>query len=122
MASLIKNNDLNQVLVKTSTGQLLILSVDPDLTKLNLSESIPGADWLHPGELRNKFLKDLKQGFRGEGLPLERVILDLHSGRLLGRIGVYPMDSAAIVILLLTFTGLGIWISRAKRQARSSTV
>lgn len=28
----------------------------------------------------------------------------------------------AILMLLLTFTGLGIWISRAKRRTRSSTV
>jgi len=120
MASLIKNNDLNQVLVKTSTGQLL--SVDPDFTKLYLSKSIPEADWLHPGELQNKIPQDLKQGFRGKGLPLERVILDLHSDRLLGRIGVYLMVGAAILMLLLTFTGLGIWISRVKRRARSRTV
>ena len=110
----------NQVLVKTSAGQLL--GVDPDFTELNLLESIPEVDWLHPGELPNNILQDLKQGFRGEGLPLERVILDLHSGRLLGRIGVYLMDSAAILMLLLTFTGLGIWISRVKRRARSRTV
>lgn len=120
MASLIKNNDVNHVLVKTFTGQLL--SVDSNCTKLYLSESIPEAAWLHPRELQNKILQDLKQGFRGEGLPLERVILDLHSGRLLSRIGVYLMDGAAILILLLTFTGLGIWISRVKRRARSRTV
>ena len=108
----------NQVLVKISTGQQL--GVDPDFTELSLLETVLEVNWLHPGELPDNILRDLKQGFRGEGLPLERVILDLHSGRLLGFLGVYLMDSAAILMLLLTFTGLGIWILRVKRRGERS--
>jgi len=107
----------NQVLVKTVSEQQF--NVDPDFTELNLIESISKVDWLSPRELPDNILQDLKQGFRGAGLPLERVILDLHSGRLLGLIGVYLMDSAAILMLLLTFTGLGIWVSRVMRRGRS---
>ena len=43
--------------------------------------------------------------FRGEGLPLGRVIADLHSGRILGSFGSLFMDGAALALLLLTATG-----------------
>ena len=37
--------------------------------------------------------------YRGEGLPWERVILDLHSGRILGAWGPWLMDAAAVSLL-----------------------
>lgn len=50
-------------------------------------------------------------------LPLERIMLDLHSGRLLGAYGPYFMDMAAVLLLILSFSG--IWIQwRSWRQKR----
>lgn len=50
-------------------------------------------------------------------LPLERIVLDLHSGRLLGRFGPYLMDGAAIILLVLSLSG--VWIQwRNWRQKR----
>ncbi len=42
----------------------------------------------------------------GGGLPLERVVLDLHSGRLFGWLGPYVMDAAALGLLIVAITGL----------------
>ena len=41
-------------------------------------------------------------------LPLERMVLDLHSGRLFGRYGPWLMDTAALVLLMLSLSGA--WI------------
>lgn len=50
-------------------------------------------------------------------LPLERILLDLHSGRLLGHYGPYLMDIAAVFLLMLSLSG--IWIQwRSWRQKR----
>lgn len=50
-------------------------------------------------------------------LPLERILLDLHSGRLLGTYGPYFMDIAALFLLILSLSG--IWIQwRSWRQKR----
>lgn len=50
-------------------------------------------------------------------LPLERILLDLHSGRLLGRYGPLLMDGAALILLVLSFSGL--WIQwRSWQQKR----
>jgi uncharacterized iron-regulated membrane protein len=56
----------------------------------------------------------LQRSYRGIGLSAERVMLDLHSGRILGRAGVYLVDAAAIVFLLLAVSGTWLW---ARRQA-----
>jgi len=57
-------------------------------------------------------------GWRGQGLPVERVLLDLHSGRIFGAFGVWLMDGAALLLLSLTLTGLATWFGRRQRQKR----
>jgi hypothetical protein len=56
----------------------------------------------------------LQQAWRGTGLTLERVLLDLHSGRILGSWGVYLVDAAAVLFLLLAISGVWLW---GKRRA-----
>lgn len=58
----------------------------------------------------------LLQAYRGNGLSLERVILDLHSGRIFGRYGIYLMDAAAIALLWLAFSGTWVWWRRQQKQ------
>ncbi len=51
----------------------------------------------------------LQQAYRGTGLTLERLLLDIHSGRILGSRGVYLVDAAALLFLLLASSGLWLW-------------
>lgn len=46
----------------------------------------------------------------------QRVILDLHSGRWFGDWGVWMMDAAAIILLLLSFSGIWMWWARPRRR------
>lgn len=50
--------------------------------------------------------------FRGDGLPLSRILLDLHSGRLFGTIGVILYDIAAGLLVVLGITGVLLWLRR----------
>ncbi len=50
---------------------------------------------------------------RGEGLPVYRIILDLHSGNFFGKLGVLIMDGAAILLLILALSGVWIWWPRS---------
>ena len=52
--------------------------------------------------------------YRGHGLPLERVLLDLHSGRILGKWGVWLIDVVAILLFVLAITGSWMWFQRLK--------
>ncbi len=50
-------------------------------------------------------------------LDMERFLLDLHSGRILGNTGVWLMDIAAILMILLAVSGLFLWLKqRFKRK------
>lgn len=74
--------------------------------------------WSEPVTLDDQQMQDLRVAFRGNGLSLERVILDLHSGRIFGDYGVYVMDAAAIALLWLSGSGLWVWLSRRQKQRR----
>lgn len=54
-------------------------------------------------------------------LLLERVVLDLHSGRLFGHFGPLVMDLMAIALIVLAGTGVWIYV-KAARQRRRATV
>lgn len=51
-------------------------------------------------------------------LKWERVMLDVHSGRILGRSGVWLADLAAILLLLLSVSGVVVWVQRARARRR----
>ena len=74
-----------------------------------------GIEWIQPYELDEAEKEKLLTAYRGKGLKLERVILDLHSGRIFGEYGVYLMDAAAIALLWLSFSGLWVWSSRRRK-------
>ncbi len=52
--------------------------------------------------------------FRNHILPMERVLLDLHSGRIFGRYGIWLMDFAALLLLLLAGSGIWMWYRRRR--------
>jgi len=61
-----------------------------------------------PGPSRDAAL----ERFRGKGLPLDRVLLDIHSGHILGFWGALVMDLAAILFLVLAITGMIVTLRR----------
>ena len=70
--------------------------------------------WQQPTPLPQTLFQALAKHYRGEVLPMERVLLDLHSGRLLGRYGVWVMDAAAVLLIMLAFTGTWMWLKRRR--------
>ncbi len=55
--------------------------------------------------------------YRGQDLNYERILLDLHSGRILPKLGIYIMDGAAILMMLLAITGVWVWYSRRRKRS-----
>lgn len=60
----------------------------------------------------------LGQHYRGNIIPLERVLLDLHSGRIFGAAGPWVMDAAALLLIALAVTGTFIWIKWLTRRRK----
>ena len=57
--------------------------------------------------------------YRGEGLSLERVLLDLHSGRIFGSVGVLVYDLLALAVGFLAISGLIFWL-RGRRNGKQN--
>ncbi len=83
-------------------------------------------DWLHPerrdirvrwaqaSDLGPERKAALDRRYLAEALPWERVLLDLHSGRILGPAGPWLMDAAAVILILLALSGTFIWLKRSR--------
>jgi len=105
---------INQsVAIQTQDNKVYI--ADKDILNWQ-STSSTEINWSSPIELSRLQQQSLKKTFRGNGLSLERVILDLHSGRLFSaNWGIYIMDASAVMIILLSLSGFWIWWSKAQK-------
>jgi hypothetical protein len=75
--------------------------------------TVTAADWSVAGQLPDDLLARLLQSYRGNGVSLERFILDLHSGRIFGGMGRLAADIAALLLLFLAVSGLWVlWLRR----------
>ncbi len=95
--------------VSLKTGQQLWLS-DKDFiqwTKADNTSIQP--DWAHSEALPENLVQAISLSYRGHGLNFERVLLDLHSGRFFGPIGVLVYDLVALVLGFLAVSGLILW-------------
>ena len=54
--------------------------------------------------------------FFSPNLPLERVLLDVHSGRILGRHGPLLMDLVAVVLSVLAISGVWIYLRSLRKR------
>ena len=86
---------------------------DADFVTWNESGEID-AKWAGKIVPSSELAARLQHEYRGNGLSVERVMLDIHSGRILGEWGVYLMDGAAIAFLVLAASGIWLW---GKRRA-----
>jgi hypothetical protein len=54
--------------------------------------------------------------YQSQFLSWERVILDAHSGRILGDYGVILMDIVAFMLILLSISGIYMWFKYSKKK------
>lgn len=71
---------------------------------------------LAPVELSQPETDQILNHFQGNGIPLYRVLLDLHSGRLFGWGGRTLMDLTALAVILLVSSGLAAWLRKSRQQ------
>jgi len=115
----IKNIGLinNKIALLNEGGQLYLSNSQLSSWKLNNNALNP--IWSETTKI-NKFQVDqLKTAYRGDGLNLEKLILDLHSGRIFNDSwGIYIMDASAVLMMLLGLSGTWVWWSRKLKTRR----
>jgi len=103
--------------VRVKAGKTL-LQMDDDMTAFAAASAKVSEDvaWSQPERLSSDEVASLSRLLPRPGLPVERVILDLHSGRLFGYAGVILFDLVAVAMLGLVGSGLWVWLWRRGRR------
>lgn len=102
-------------------GQLWLRAADGEfLADLNSLLFTAGAApeavaWVEPNPPTAELAQQLTGRYLGNDVHWERLLLDLHTGRLFGRWGVYLVDAAALGLLLLSFSGVWVWLTKPGR-------
>jgi PepSY-associated transmembrane protein len=65
--------------------------------------------WSKSSSIPEELMANLLKQYRGRGLTAERVLLDFHSGRVVGQWGVYVVDLIAMIFLILAMSGVWMW-------------
>jgi hypothetical protein len=95
-----------------------LLRADNQLIGWSPVTGMAGVQWSQESALPERLRLAVERHLKGEGLPLERVVLDLHSGRILGTAGVLLMDAAALILLFSAASGVWLWLRhRLRRRA-----
>jgi len=106
--------DKNEIAVKSTNG---VYTADMNIS-IWLHDTQAITVWNDAKELPDNLEQVLLEKFRGKGLSFERIILDLHSGRLFNINGVYFMDFVALLLIFLACSGLWIWTTRWLKQKK----
>ncbi|WP_114327213.1 PepSY domain-containing protein [Candidatus Colwellia aromaticivorans] len=105
------DNDL--VIVKTASGYY---QSDSDFLYWQAISPLIEPLWISPQPVSLEKEQQAALAYRSQFLTIERIILDAHSGRILGLVGVLFMDMVAILLILLSLSGVYIWIRYAKNK------
>jgi uncharacterized iron-regulated membrane protein len=73
--------------------------------------------WSSEQTLPSKLSASLNMAF-SPSLPLERIILDMHSGRIFGQYGPLLMDVMAVGLIALSLSGVWIYLRTVRRKTR----
>jgi hypothetical protein len=82
-----------------------------DLTDWQMLHS-PHPQWSEPSITLPALKQVIESHDMSQQINLERFILDAHSGRFFGKYGIYIIDLAAILLLILSITGIWLWVVR----------
>ena len=83
-------------------------------------DTIINPEWSLSEPAPDTLLEAVTRQYRGDGLSLERLLLDIHSGRIFGPIGLFVYDVLALVLGFLAISGLVLWI-RGRRNGKRKT-
>jgi hypothetical protein len=100
--------------VLESSGSLFRSDVDVSVFEAWTGGDANAVEWASEVDRNAAGLEVLQSAWRGSGVSIERVLLDLHSGRILPARGRLLLDLVAIGMILLGISGL--FLTRGNRR------
>lgn len=82
-----------------------------DLTRWQRLQG-PHPHWAAPAITLPALRQAIESHDMSKQINLERFLLDTHSGRFFGKYGIYIIDVAAVLLLILSITGIWLWVVR----------
>lgn len=76
----------------------------------------PHPQWVAPINTPEAIAQQIQDYVRSHEITLERMLLDLHSGRLFGDLGKNIMSIAALLLILLAVSGIIIWFRKSSTR------
>lgn len=101
--------------VVQSAGELY--RSDPGIAVFEAWDDASAASWSVAEPPDAAEMAALETAWRGRGVTVERLLLDLHSGRILGSYGPLLMDLVAVLLIVLSLSG--VVLSRVRNRRRS---
>jgi len=103
----------NHILLKTSQGYY---QGDIDFFDWKKINTLVEPKWIssEAGTESESIAASIK--YQSQFLNWERVILDAHSGRIFGDFGVILMDLVAFMLILLSVSGMYMWVKYSKKK------
>lgn len=101
-------------------ADFVFIEVEDDIWKLNLASllsskitaGIQAVKWSKPEAYPKELLKEITADLIVDDINLERLILDIHSGRVLGTGGVLLVDFIAVLMAVLALSGFLMWVKK----------
>ena len=102
-------------------GDEIVINDSED--KMWSSESLNGVweltenravQWSMEGSITPINHEKIRKYFVGDGVSLEQVILDFHSGAIFQKAGKLFFDIVSILLIILSFTGIWLWTIKRK--------
>ena len=99
-------------------GQPVLQTIKGQLRSDHLMEqwsenSLIGVSWSEPTAMPDSVINDLAKYFHGKGITIERFVLDIHNGHILGAMGMWILDFFGFLTILLSLSGLWMWIKKS---------
>jgi hypothetical protein len=95
-------------------GEQHVHVADLDALQWSIIDVPVGVEWSAPLAAPKIMQATLQNNFIGHDLNWERVILDIHSGRIASRLGIWLMDAVAVLMCFLSLSGIWVWFSKKK--------
>jgi len=107
--------DTDKLWAKTEQG---IFTTDEQLLQWQRLVSVTEPEWLQSVRLSDEQRAIASLHYRSRLLTWERVLLDVHSGRIWGKFGPLFSDLIALLLIMLSFSGIYMWMRGPKKISR----